>query len=191
MKSARLTLCLLVLVSLIAEAKNEAKDRVLVQLPIHASPQNVKEVTKRILEREEFSVSSSDASGTVFVKQMTGRARTLNYLLLSSSGACNAMVPRLFLTLTLTAKGETTVATVFAQVEHTALIERVVETFWGDTRIDSTCQIIRDPPRFLKMRSRLRNLLQQIKTGAEPPDIRPTLQQPRTGPNRWPVMLGF
>ena len=59
MKNARLTLCLVVLVS-ITSCLAEAKDRDPVQLTIYASPQIAKELAKRTLEGLDYSVSRDD-----------------------------------------------------------------------------------------------------------------------------------
>ena len=126
MKNAGLTLCLVVLVS-VASCLAEAKDRAPVQLTIYASPQIAKELAKRTLEGLDYSVSRDDATQTVFVKDMTGRAAVLTYQLLSSPTSCRSMRPRLFLTLSFTATEQATVVTISAQVEHTQLFNRKSE----------------------------------------------------------------
>lgn len=172
MKGARLTLCLVILVSMLAEAKDSTP----VQLTIYAKPQTVKELAAQTLADSGFSVSSGDDSQTVFVKGMSGRAGVLTYLLLSSSETCRSMAPRLFITLTFTATERGTVATISAQVEHTALVERKSE--FTDTTF-SECENVRDTPHFMNTRRLLRDVMEKIKTGAERADS-PRRTRPET-----------
>lgn len=182
MKNARLTLCLVVLVS-ITSCLAEAKDRDPVQLTIYASPQIAKELAKRTLEGLDYSVSRDDATQTVFVKDMTGRAAVLTYQLLSSPASCPSIRPRLFLTLAFTATGPATVVTIFARVEHTQLFNRQSE--WGDYMVPG-CNAVLDVPHFMHTRNLLQDVLEKIRAAAEP---RPTQQPPQSGPERWPTLL--
>jgi hypothetical protein len=66
MKKARLTLCVVILVSILAEARDAGP----VQLTIKATPQTVKAVAAQTLNHSGYTMSSEEQAQTVFVKDM-------------------------------------------------------------------------------------------------------------------------
>lgn len=180
MKNARLTLCVVIFFSILAEARDAGP----VQLTIKASPQTVKAVATQTLNHSGYTMSSEEQAQTIFVKDMEGFAGFLTAMLLSPS-SCKNVAPRQFLTLNFSETAEGTLATISAQIEHTA--------------ISPSCQTVRDAP-LRKKQTVLKEILDKIRTDAEvhaPQNTAPTMnvdtdiRRLPQGEERWPTLLGF
>jgi hypothetical protein len=180
MKNVRWTLCLVILFSVLAEARDVAPTG----LAIKASPQTVKTVAALYLSRFGYTMDSEEPSQIVFVKDMEGFTKFVTIMVLSPS-SCKIIAPRQFLTLNLSETAEGTVATISAEFEHTA--------------ISPTCETVRDAP-IRKRRPAYKDILEKIRTNAEvysPQNTAPRrgidteIQLQPQSDDRWLTLLGY
>ena len=194
-----MTLCVVILVSILAEARDAGQ----VRLTINASPQAVKTVATEYLSGSGYVISSEGQAQTVFVKDMESLAGFLTGFVQPPS-SCESIAPRLFLTLNFSETAVGTLATISAQVEHTALFERVYDEgpWLNHSPIYSTmsyCETVRDAP-IRKQRAVLKDILEKVRTYTEmrsPQNTAPTMnvdtdiRRLPQGEERWPTLLGF
>lgn len=180
MRNVRLLAGIVILVSVVAAAKDTAPARLIIQ----SSPQTAKTVAAQILSLSGYTISNEEQDQIVFVKDLKGSAKFFTVMLMSPS-FCKDIAPRQFLILHLSETPQGTLATISTEIEHTA--------------ISSSCQVVREAP-LRKKWTELDGILKKIRTDSEahpPQNAAPVMnvdrgirREPDTE-DKWPTHFGF
>ncbi len=169
MKRTLELVCVMLLASCVCVARNE------VQLVITSNLEAVKDAAIFVLKEAGYSVSEQGETSVLFTKDLYSTPY------LPSPPNCGSTPPVLYLTLNLSKTEHGTLASISAIVEHSAVQWPMgQETLEWITPPSSNCDVVREPPVFMRNGKLLTAMLKDI--GSRSAKVQRESATPRVAP---------